>query len=155
MAGPQIVTFSQSGHDNDASNKPISLTGASIVIDSNDFVGVSIAANCLAEDLKLVSSADSSPVISLTSEDGVAAVSTDIAIIIGTIQSSRLIQRLIEQGQIDVGSVRGRWECFQTTVIDSPAGVDGCKSALVIVGSDKRGAIYGTFTISEQIGVSP
>ncbi|CZR51052.1 uncharacterized protein PAC_00927 [Phialocephala subalpina] len=31
----------------------------------------------------------------------------------------------------------------------------GCRRALVIAGSDKRGAIFGVYALSEQIGVSP
>jgi hypothetical protein len=29
------------------------------------------------------------------------------------------------------------------------------RSALVIAGSDKRGAIFGVYSLSEQLGVSP
>jgi hypothetical protein len=40
-----------------------------------------------------------------------------------------------------------------TTIVHNP--FDGYDNALVIVGSDKRGAIFGTYSLSEQIGVSP
>jgi hypothetical protein len=40
-----------------------------------------------------------------------------------------------------------------TTIVENP--FKGCHKALVIAGSDKRGAIFGVYTLSEQIGVSP
>src|SRR4051812_16988629 len=46
-----------------------------------------------------------------------------------------------------------KWESSKLQTINSP--VKGIQNALVFVGSDKRGAAYGTFTLSEQIGVSP
>ena len=39
------------------------------------------------------------------------------------------------------------------TVVSAP--LNGVDDALVIVGSDKRGTIYGIYELSEQIGVSP
>lgn len=40
-----------------------------------------------------------------------------------------------------------------TTFVENPFG--GCHQALIIAGSDKRGAIFGVYALSEQIGVSP
>ena len=42
---------------------------------------------------------------------------------------------------------------YLMTVISAP--LNGVDEALVIVGSDKRGTIYGIYELSEQIGVSP
>ena len=39
------------------------------------------------------------------------------------------------------------------TMVEEP--FDGVSEALVVAGSDKRGAIYGIYELSEQIGVSP
>lgn len=40
-----------------------------------------------------------------------------------------------------------------TSIVNKPMG--GVERALVIVGSDKRGTIFGIYTLSEKIGVSP
>ncbi|CAG9952803.1 unnamed protein product [Clonostachys rosea f. rosea IK726] len=48
---------------------------------------------------------------------------------------------------------QGPVECYTTQLVSNP--LKGCKQALVIVGSDKRGTIFGTYTLSQQIGVSP
>ena len=74
-------------------------------------------------------------------------------IIIGTIGRDEIIDRLIAQKKLDVSSIEGKWEAHITQVIENP--LSGIKRALVIVGSDKRGTIYGIYGLSAQIGVSP
>ena len=54
--------------------------------------------------------------------------------------------RLIEKLGVDTDDIKGKCEVYKIEVIDS---------ALVITGSDKRGAIYGLFKLSEMLGVSP
>jgi hypothetical protein len=52
-----------------------------------------------------------------------------------------------------VTSIAGKWEATLIEVVKQPA--PGVESMLVIVGSDKRGTIYGIYNLSEQMGVSP
>ncbi len=47
---------------------------------------------------------------------------------------------------VDTSDIEGKREVYKITVVGD---------ALVIVGSDKRGAIYGMFKLSEMLGVSP
>ncbi|RYG15635.1 MAG: glycosyl hydrolase, partial [Chitinophagaceae bacterium] len=49
--------------------------------------------------------------------------------------------------------VKGTWENCITQVVNKP--FVGVEKALVIAGSDKRGTIYGIYSLSEKIGVSP
>lgn len=74
-------------------------------------------------------------------------------VLIGTIGHSAVIDDLIRRGKLDVSGIRGQWEATVTTVVDHP--MRGVDRALVIAGSDKRGTIFGVYTLSEQIGVSP
>jgi hypothetical protein len=74
-------------------------------------------------------------------------------IIIGTIKKSSALQKLILAKKLNIDSIKSQWEAYQVKVIDKP--FKGIDRALVIAGSDKRGAAYGTFEISKQIGVSP
>ena len=46
----------------------------------------------------------------------------------------------------DFSELSGKWECYKIKFIDD---------TLYVVGSDKRGTIYGMFAVSEYIGVSP
>lgn len=74
-------------------------------------------------------------------------------IIIGTLGHSALIQQLIAQGKLDISPIKNQWEAFQIQLVSQP--IKGVESALVIVGSDMRGAIFGAYDLSENIGVSP
>ncbi len=74
-------------------------------------------------------------------------------ILIGTIQHSRLLQRLISQNQLDVSQIKETWEAYQINIIKSPFA--GVAQALVIAGSDRRGTAYGVLELSRQMGVSP
>lgn len=128
----------------------ISLIGASIVVDKADYPGVRIAASNLADDF---ASATRGEAKSIELAAGKHASSTDITIVIGCVETSPLLARLEKEKKIDFRAVRGKWESFSTTLVSNP--FDGCSQALVIAGSDKRGAIFGVYTLSEQIGVSP
>ncbi len=48
-------------------------------------------------------------------------------------------------------AIDGKWEAYQQSVVNLPNG----HHALVILGADKRGAIYGAYDISAKMGVSP
>jgi hypothetical protein len=56
-------------------------------------------------------------------------------------------------GKLNVAELSGKWEKFIIQTIERP--LPNIDRALVIVGSDKRGTIYGAFDLSAQIGVSP
>ncbi len=121
-------------------------TVATLCVDPNDFVGVLRAARDLQTDIQRVSG--SAPIFSTNLAD----TGTNL-IFIGTIGKSRLIDRLVNTGKLDVESIRGKWESFLIQVVPQP--FPGIPCALVIAGSDKRGTIYGIYDLAEQIGVSP
>lgn len=152
MAQPQLVTFSRPAHG-EQQPKALKLNGAAIIIDRDDFAGVRIAANNLAEDFGRVTKSDPSPIIEYRGAGFTSPC--DTVIIIGSVASSSTIQTLVNDGQLQVEQIRGKWECFTTAVVDKPKCINGCHRALVLCGSDKRGAIFAAYTLSEQIGVSP
>lgn len=77
------------------------------------------------------------------------------AIIAGTFgdNGNALINKMIADKKIDVSKLKGRWESYLMQVVKNPC--DGVDEALVIAGSDKRGTLFGIFSVSELIGVSP
>jgi Glycosyl hydrolase family 115/Gylcosyl hydrolase family 115 C-terminal domain len=79
--------------------------------------------------------------------------SATAVILVGTLGRSEYIDRLVSQGALDVSAIRGAWEAHLMRVVTKP--FPGVDQALVIVGSDKRGTIYGIYDLSQQIGVSP
>ncbi|HEY9107948.1 MAG TPA: glycosyl hydrolase 115 family protein, partial [Roseateles sp.] len=60
---------------------------------------------------------------------------------------------LIDASGLDLGRLKGCWECFQIALLRNPA--PGVKQALVIAGADRRGTAYGVYTLSQALGVSP
>jgi hypothetical protein len=118
-------------------------TAAAVCVDPADWPGVARAAADLRLDIVRVT--DAIP--------GNGDILTANSIIIGTIGRSALIDQLIREKKIDVSGVAGKWESFVIQVVPKP--FPSVSSALVIAGSDKRGAIYGIYDVSEQIGVSP
>jgi len=119
---------------------------APLLIDSQDYPGAIRAANDLEADITRVTGI-SPKVIRDDSAPGA------VAVIIGTVGRSRMIDALIKSGKIDGAAIAGKWESFLIQVVDAPA--PGIERGLVIAGSDKRGTIYGVYDLSEQIGVSP
>ena len=74
----------------------------------------------------------------------------------GTVGNSRILDKLAQQGSVDLFAIAGEREVYSISVVDDLE-FEGFhfESALVIAGSDKRGTIYGLFKISEMLGVSP
>lgn len=119
---------------------------SSLVLDVNEFTGVLRIAGYLQEDLQKVTGNKPELIVGKIPSSGEV-------IIAGTLGKSSLITRLVKSKRIDVSEIQGKWESTLTQVVDNP--FPGVKKALVIVGSDKRGTIYGLLELSRQIGVSP
>jgi hypothetical protein len=98
-------------------------------------IGVRLAVENLCRDFSKVCQTKAE----LTSEN------TTARIVVATLNSSTG-KELIKQGIVKKADLQGKWEKF---IITSKGNV------LYIVGSDRRGTIYGIYELSRQIGVSP
>jgi len=129
---------------------PLLINGkvASLIISENDFSGVKRAFTDFKKDIEAVSDLKTNLLSKVPS-----ASNSEFLVIAGTIGQNTIIDNLIKNKKIDVTGVSGRWESTLIQVIDNP--YKGVKKALVIAGSDKRGTIFGIYTLSAQIGVSP
>lgn len=74
-------------------------------------------------------------------------------LIIGSMADSKWIQQLIKSGKLNIADLQGKHEKYILTTVQHP--LEGVDEAVVIAGSDKRGAIYGIYELSAQMGVSP
>ncbi len=119
---------------------------APLFVSSNDYPGVIRAFKDLQTDIGKVT--DVTPELF---NDRV--LKSRKIIIAGTIGKSKVIDNLIKTKKIEIKDISGKWETFLIQVVKRP--LPGVKMALVIVGSDKRGTIYGIYEVSKQIGVSP
>lgn len=132
----------QSGSTNDF---PIvsSSTTATVWVDANEETPVKRVVNDFQADVNRVTG--KTPVISNST-----SMPSGPVVLIGTLENSRLINDLITSGKItssEVAAIENQWEAYLIKVID--------KNTMVILGSDNRGAIFGTYEVSEQMGVSP
>lgn len=114
----------------------------SVVCDTADYEGVRIAADNLAADMRRVCGNSPSRQVRPEGE----------CIIVGSLESG-IIRKLVKNGKVERKALEGKLEKYLLQVVDNPLPEVG--RALVIAGSDKRGAIYGIYELSRQIGVSP
>ncbi|KXX67040.1 glycosyl hydrolase 115 family protein [Flammeovirga sp. SJP92] len=74
-------------------------------------------------------------------------------IIIGTIED-RNINKMYKKGILsEADEIENKWESFLLKSVQKP--VSKINNALVLVGSDPMGTVYGIYEISQRIGVSP
>ncbi len=139
LGDPAIVNF----------DAGLSLVSLPIVVDANDWPGVHVAAENLAQDFERVSGVRSQVINATDASD----IDSSVVIFVGSLNRSPLTQQLVDSGVLDTSKVDGQWETFTTSLVAQP--FEGVDTAFVIAGSDKRGTVYGAYTLSEQIGVSP
>ncbi|OLN89758.1 hypothetical protein CCHL11_09481 [Colletotrichum chlorophyti] len=125
MLDKKIVTFSSA---EDPIGRSLNLVGATIVVDESDPIGVHIAARNLAADFGRVTRSNPNPFAVYKDGQNDTDLGTSNAVIIGCIESSRLLQNLQRDGKLNVESIRGKWESFTTIIVDGPFA--GCQKAL-------------------------
>lgn len=128
----------------DVSGNAVSLSECVIIVDSKDQRPVDVVSRMFAGDLKRVLGKDIEMVTRKAKQP---------SIIIGTYNGNKMIADLVKKGKLNVDSLVNGYERFLVKVVDNP--YPGCDKALVIAGSDGRGAAYGALTVSERMGVSP
>jgi hypothetical protein len=121
-------------------------SAATIVYDDADAKVVGITSGFFAADIQRVTGV--LPIVTNTISGAKGRM-----VLIGTIGHSRNLDRLIDEGKINVKAIQNGWERYQIEVVENP--FPNVPRALVIAGSDRRGAAYGTFSLSAAMGVSP
>lgn len=74
-------------------------------------------------------------------------------VIAGVLGHSAVIDALVRSGKIDAADIAGQWEAYRQIVVDHP--FPNVTRALVVVGADRRGVVFGLYDLSEKMGVSP
>ncbi len=122
------------------------LQSASLYIDDNDDWLVQKSATLLQGDIEKVTGKKSGVISELS------PIVKNI-VIIGTVDKSSIIKKLVAENKLIVSDIQNKWDAFKIQVVPNP--FPGVSNALVIAGSNKRGAAYGVFELSRQMGVSP
>lgn len=120
--------------------------GTPIFLSEDDWPGVQRAALDFAADIQRVTGVKPS-MANITS---LSPPKVSQAIIIGTLGHSSLIDAVVNHTKLDVSSIQGQWESFTAQEVKNP--LPGISSAYVMIGSDKRGAVYNLYDHSEQFG---
>ncbi len=142
-AADQFVSFSSDKDGMILTSKD--LKNFKIYCDESDHEGVLMAMDNLRNDIFKVTG---------NKPDVSGEIDKSVKIIVGSLDKSSIINRLVKSGKIDAKLLKGKNEKFIITTLKSPVkGIDG--DVVVIAGSDKRGTIYGIYEMSRQIGVSP
>jgi len=129
---------------------PLSVNGKSAVLtySEDDYKGVIRAVNDLKSDMAMVTGKTPE-----TIDNGIGIPRRKYVVIIGTLEKNPAIDYLVKAGKIQTSDIKGKWESYSIQAVRDPW--PGVKEALVIMGSDKRGTIYGIYDLCGAIGVSP
>ncbi|GAB3554883.1 glycosyl hydrolase 115 family protein [Spirosoma fluminis] len=129
-----------------ADKSSFAITSAVIYVDSSEPELVKTAAALLQHDIEQVTG-KKIPIVSAIDQIRKNVIG------IGTLPQSSFLKQLTSQKKIDPTIIRGQWEASLIQAVSNP--IKGVANALVIAGNDRRGAAYGVFELSKQIGVSP
>ncbi|MFN4175636.1 glycosyl hydrolase 115 family protein [Phenylobacterium sp.] len=119
---------------------------AAVLVEASADPAVRHAADGFAADLQRVSGRAPARVASPAQARGEV-------VLVGELGRSALIDALVASGKLRADDLAGQWEAHRRAVVEAP--FPGVARALVIVGSDRRGAVFGAYDLSEKIGVSP
>ena len=73
-------------------------------------------------------------------------------VIVGTLENE-WIKKLVKRNKLNTEGLAGAWERYRIETVKKPG--NGFDEALVVAGSDRRGAAYGLLSVSRAIGVNP
>lgn len=130
-----------------AGKTTFNIANSAIYVDSADYPLVNKAAQLLQQDIEMVTGKRPALIFSFNRP-------YNNLIVVGTTQSA-LIKELQRKKLLGLQAIAGKWEAYQLQTIDVSRTFMPSGQLLVIAGSDRRGAAYGVFELSRQIGVSP
>lgn len=121
-----------------------------VYIEETAPVGIKRVAAAICKDIAAVTGKEPKQVSTLSQITG------GTVILAGICGESKIMNYLEKHGTVDAFQIKGKRECYLLKVVDHPFPTDPqIEKALIILGSDKRGTIYGMFHVSEMCGVSP
>ncbi|MCH5337253.1 MAG: glycosyl hydrolase 115 family protein [Acetatifactor sp.] len=123
-----------------------------ILVESQAFEGVRLIAETVAEDIRLVTDISPELLAETALEDSIQKLCKGM-IFCATVGHSPLLERLEAECKFSSAELKNKREVFKIVLVEQP--FSGVEKALIICGSDKRGTIYGMFTLSEYLGVTP
>lgn len=122
----------------------------SVYVEDTAPAGIKRVAAAVCGDIRSVTGREPEQISTLSQAAG------GTVILAGVCSAGSVMTYFEEQGMVDASKIKGKRECYLLKVVDHPFATDPqIEKALVVLGSDKRGTIYGMFHVSELCGVSP
>ena len=118
---------------------------APVIVEENAVNGLDFMAGKFAGDVERVTDCRPQIVGTMTNCEN--------AVLVATCGNSVYLDKLEAEGKVDLSAIRGKREVYGIFLLERA--VHGTQNLMIIAGSDKRGAVYGMFHISQLIGVSP
>ncbi|KAG6830102.1 hypothetical protein H0H87_009266 [Tephrocybe sp. NHM501043] len=130
-----------------SSTIPVVVNGRAspILTGADDWPAVHFAATNFAADIQRVTGVRPS-----LSNYTTSAQALGTPIIVGTLDKSSLVSKVVNTTKLDVSSIQGKWESFVAKEVANP--LPGVSRAYVIIGADRRGTVFGLYDHSEQFG---
>jgi len=119
---------------------------AALLVEPSANSSVKIASSNFASDLERVGVKAPAQLADVHAAQGALVIA-------GVVGQSPAIDELARAGKIQVSDLAGQWEAYRQIVVDNPW--PNVPRALVIAGSDRRGAVFGLYDLSAKIGISP
>ena len=111
-----------------------------VYVDPSENKGVLIAVDNLRQDILQICG---------TKPESLTSAKAKRCVIVGT-YNTPFVKKLIAANKIDKKELEGKNEKYILQVVTNPC--EGVDEAVVIIGSDRRGTIYGIYELSEQMG---
>ena len=146
QAADRFVSFKQGDLLIHGSGNVVGGVPATLFVDAADERGVARAVRSLCVDFGRVTGVEAKCVTTSVPPTAARGGADGAAILIGTFGHSPLIDRLVRDHRLDVSPLKGKREMYLIQVV---------ADQLVIIGSDRRGTIFGIYELSRQMGVSP
>ena len=144
QAADRFISFTQGDVLIHGSGNVLGGVPATVYVDSNDERGVLRAARNLCADFGRVTGVEAE--LSTLNSQPSTFNPLHPSILVGTLGHSAVIDRMAKEKRIDLSALKGKREMYIIQLVDNN---------LVIVGSDRRGTIFGIYELSRQLGVSP
>jgi hypothetical protein len=120
---------------------------AAVYVDANADAALRHVAASFTDDLQRVSGQPAHQLATIAEAKGELVIITQLG-------HSAVLDDLVKRGKLQLPqNLAGQWEAFQQRVVDQP--FPNVPRALVIIGADRRGAVFGTYDLSAKMGVSP
>lgn len=125
----------------------VNLSRPTLIMDAKDLPQVNRAFTDLARDIALVSGQAPTMASDYTAAQGTV-------ILAGTLEQSQTLKSVLGEDYDPFAQEKeDRWEAFSIRVVENLGGRSG--TTVLVIGADMRGTIYGIYTLSELLGVSP